>query len=267
MNVQHNETLEELCGQLRMYPPSVAQQGNVIYGLSEVVPGQRRLAITTVVDPPVFGGFVGEMTTISGRQVLLAPLNAHNAAVLRSQLVWLKPEMLGLGTSVGLGDRLGVATIGHLRALRAVGGDIAPIPAQQSMREMSRTGRSPQQVLDDAMWGVFAEGWRSGFGADADHLKTPQDIDDCFAAGYTFYTFDPGEHVDSTADSAPLSVLRSRFVMLPWEQLEDTPEALFARYLKTTHDIEGYLIAFNEEMLVRAAVKYGRAIAHVTDIV
>ena len=267
MNVRRNETVEELCGQLRMYPPSVTQQGNVLYGLSEVVPGQRRLAIVTAVDPPLFGGFVGEMTTISERPVLLGPLNAHNAAVLRSQLVWLKPGALGLGTSVGLGDRLGVATPGHLRALREVGGHIAPIPAQQSMREMSRTGRSPQQVLDDAMWGVFAEGWRNGFGADADHLKTPKDIDDCLAAGYTFYTFDPGEHVDSTADSAPLSTLRSRFAALPWEQLEDTPEALLTRYLKTLWDIEGYLILLmNEEMLVRAAVKYGRAIAYVTQM-
>ncbi len=267
MNVRHNETVEELCGQLRMYPPSVIQQGNVLYGLSEVVPGQRRLAIVTTVDPPIFGGFVGEMTTISERPVLLGPLNAHNAAVLRSQLEWLKPKVLGLGTSVGLGDRLGLATPGHLRALREVGGHIAPIPVQQSMREMNRTGRSPQQVLDDAMWGVFAEGWRNGFGADADHLKTPQDIDDCLAAGYTFYTFDPGEHVDSAADGAPLSVLRSRFAALPWEQLEDTPEALLTRYLKTMWDIEGYLILLmNEEMLVRAAVKYGRAIAYVTQM-
>ena len=54
---------------------------------------------------------------------------------------------------------------------------------QQSIREMTRTGRTPQQVMDDAMWGVFAEGWRSGFGADADHLKTPQDIESCVATG------------------------------------------------------------------------------------
>ena len=73
-----------------------------------------------------------------------------------------------------------------------------PMPAQQSIREMTRTGRTAQQVMDDAMWGVFAEGWRSGFGADADHLKTPEDIDRCLAAGYTFYTFDPGQYVDDS---------------------------------------------------------------------
>jgi hypothetical protein len=87
---------------------------------------------------------------------------------------------------------LGLATPGHIRAVRAVGGDIAPILAQQSMRENARTGRSPQQVMDDALWGVFQEGWREPWGADADHLKTTEDVDVCVAAGYTFFTIDPG---------------------------------------------------------------------------
>ena len=69
--------------------------------------------------------------------------------------------------------------------MRAAGGGLAPIFAQQSIREMERTGRSPREVLDDATWGVFAEGWQEGFGADADHLKTAEDIDACVAAGYS----------------------------------------------------------------------------------
>ncbi len=82
------------------------------------------------------------------------------------------------------------------------GGNIAPIFAQQSIREMTRTGRTPQQVMDDATWGIFQEGWQDGFGADADHLKTPGDIDACLAAGYTFFTIDPGAHVDNRAETA-----------------------------------------------------------------
>ena len=64
-----------------------------------------------------------------------------------------------------------------------------PFPAQQSIREMIRTDRSPQRVMDDAMWGVFAEGWRAGFGADADHLKTTQDIDRCLEWVTPFFYF------------------------------------------------------------------------------
>jgi hypothetical protein len=125
-----------------------------------------------------------------GGPLLLCPTSAGNAAALRECLAWLGPRTLGVSTSAGLGDRLGLATPGHVRA---AGGDLAPIFAQQSIREMERTGRTPQQVMDDATWGVFAEGWRDGFGADADNLKTPADVDACVAAGYTFFTFDPGD--------------------------------------------------------------------------
>ena len=67
---------------------------------------------------------------------------------------------------------------------------------------MTRTQRTPQQVMDDATWGVFQAGYRDGFGADADHLKNPDDIDACLACGFTFFTIDPGDHVDPSADTA-----------------------------------------------------------------
>ena len=91
-----------------------------------------------------------------------------------------------------------------------------PIFAQQSIREMTRTGRTPIEVMDDATWGQFAEGWRGGTGADADHLKTTADIDVCLAAGFAMFTIDPGEHVDSSADTADLAALRAKAGALPW---------------------------------------------------
>ena len=57
----------------------------------------------------------------------------------------LPPQPLGLRTSFGFGDRLGVATPGHLAAARKY--DFAPIFAQQSIREMERTARTPQEVM------------------------------------------------------------------------------------------------------------------------
>ena len=156
-----------------------------------------------------------------------------------------------------MGDRIGLATPGHVRAVRAVGG-IAPIFAQQSMREMARTGRTPQQVMDDATWGIFQEGWREGVGADADHLKTPADIDVCLAAGFTFFTIDPGAQVDLRAEAASLGELRELVERLP---VEIRPERQWV--VRKNFDIEGLEIYFDELTLAKAAVKYGRAIAHV----
>ena len=67
------------------------------------------------------------------------------------------------------------------------------------MRENVRTGRSPQTVLDDAMWGILEMGWRDPWGADADHAKESSDLPPFIEAGYTFYTIDPNEYVDNAA--------------------------------------------------------------------
>ena len=125
------------------------------------------------------GDWQGERIPKNTHSLVIAPKTPHNTALLRKRLPWLNPSLLGLRTSAGMGDRLGWATPGHIRAVRDVGGKIAPIFAQQSIREMNRTGRTAQQVIDDAVWGIFQESWQDGFGADADHLKTEADIDTC----------------------------------------------------------------------------------------
>ena len=173
MDVRHAGTeVLDLPG-LRVHEPSATRHEEALYCLVEGDSGQRRLAVLAPAGSPKLAGFDGEHSTSGENTLLLGPLSAENAAALRSRLAWLRPSVLGLRSAAGLGDRLGLATPGHLRAVRAAGGHLAPLPAQQSIREMSRTGRGPQQVMDDATWGVFAEGWRAGFGADADHLKTP----------------------------------------------------------------------------------------------
>ena len=226
--------------------------------------GERRLVASAAREAAgALEMFDGERVDRVGRTVLTAPITAANAVALRGALPCLQPRPIGLSTSAGFGDRLGLATPGHARALRAVGGGIVPVFAQQSIREMTRTGRSAQQVVDDATWGALEAGWTDGYGADADHLKTTADVTTCAAAGFTFFTIDPGEHVDNGADAASNADLHAAWDALPWGRLEDTAGDLLARHAGTTADIEGAGIAFDERTVVKAAVKYGRAIAHV----
>jgi tagaturonate epimerase len=239
---------------LPIYPASVVQAGDCTYFLLRGDRGQdKRLGIAGPAAP-----FEGERQG----ELLLCPLTAANAAALRAALPWLQPQPLGLQTSAGCGDRLGLATPGHVRAVRKASG-VAPILAQQSIRENARTGRTPQGVVDDAMWGAFQEGWRVGYGADADHLKTPADADITAAAGYTFFTIDPGEHVDDSAHTASQAELAAKVAALPWDALEMSPSDLYKRYLGQVFDLEDHRLAFDEPSLVRAAAKYGRAVAHV----
>jgi len=257
--------LNELSG-LEVYPPSIAASGRSLFFLGRR--GDKKLLGVVSAASAGLGGpggkFVGEATRLpeDGAQLTLTlcDTTAANAAALREALPFLVPQPLGLRKSAGCGDRLGLATPGHVRAVRRSA--MAPILAQQSMRENARTGRTPQQVMDDAMWGVFQEGWRAGFGADADHLKTSADFDLCAAAGYTFYTVDPGEYVDNRAVTDPPEVLRQKVGDLPWLVLESDPSDLEQRLADQPIDLGGFRITIGREELLRAAAKYGRAVAH-----
>jgi tagaturonate epimerase len=166
-------------------------------------------------------------------------------------------ETLGLTPSFGFGDRLGLATPGHVAAMKSAGQGIAAIFPQQSIREMTRTARTPQQVMDDALRGAEAAGWTGPIGADADHLKTTEDVDVTAAVGFTFFTIDPSGFVDQQADNYSEAVVREKFAVVAGETLW-TDRYQGRRVALPT----GRTILFDEASCQRAAVKYGRAINH-----
>jgi hypothetical protein len=250
-------------------PASFKAAGSAALALTRQADADSQLVIVAPAGDAVFAAFSGERSDFAaGRSLLHGPLSHPNARALRIALPGLRPQPLGLQTSAGCGDRLGLATGGHVRALRAVSRrpgaqPVAPLFAQQSIREMTRTNRTPDDVLADATWGAFAEGWAGPVGADADHLKTPEDIDRCAAAGYSFYTFDPGAYVDSQADKASAAAVMHKVEALPWPALESSLADLRRRYAGPAFDLGKRALTLSEESALRGAAKYGGAIAHV----
>ncbi|WP_432798679.1 tagaturonate epimerase family protein [Poriferisphaera sp. WC338] len=167
----------------------------------------------------------------------------------------MQPQILGLAPSFGFGDRLGMATQGHVAALKEAGAGIKGIFAQQSIREMTRTSRSAETVMRDARVGLKKAGYSDIWGADADHLKTKDDVDLTVAAGFVFFTIDPSDHVDQKADRYVKEELAARF-----EVIRDEVSWIEAYVDKTIEICDGVDIKFDDESVMRAAVKYGRAI-------
>jgi len=165
------------------------------------------------------------------------------------------PVTLGIAASFGFGDRIGLATPGHVKAMKEAGNGILPIFPQQSIREMARTVREPNTVMSEAMDAAIGAGWDGPIGADADHLKTPEDVDRTAAVGFTFFTIDPSDDVDEKSDSYNQAVLREKF-----EQIKsDVP--WYETYLgKQVSLPNGTTINLDEEACMRCAVKYGKAI-------
>ncbi len=167
---------------------------------------------------------------------------------------------LGLHRSFGFGDRLGLATPGHLAALK--GSQFLGIFAQQSIREMARTERTPREVMDAALRALAAHGYDQQWGADADHLKTPADVRVTAQAGFTFFTIDPSEYVNNGADTMSEAALREEVARQNHESLygDGGVEGL---YSGKTWQAGAEELRFDDAVLLRAAVKYGRAVTHV----
>ena len=129
----------------------------------------------------------------------LCPLSVENAAALMALFPYAKPQShRGHPFTMGLGDRLGAATPGHVRAIAGYG--VFPIFAQQSIRELNLTGRTFADVIAAAAFGVFQEGYKDGYGADGDHLKTKDEITYALESGCSMITLDCSEHIDIARD-------------------------------------------------------------------
>lgn len=212
--------------------------------------------------------FTGEIIKISNgvNEILKkCSLNHYNSLSLQEIFPFTKPATLGLINSFGFGDRLGLANAGHIRSLK--GYDFMPIFAQQSIRELTRTQRTPEEVLDAAVWAVLQEGFQSGYGADADHLKTKEDIDLLVKAGFTTFTFDPGEFVFNDADKLSESELKERIKTIQWQQLKDNLSSMLERYGNKKIIInKDFVLTASLIEILKASIKYNGAIIHISNL-
>ena len=182
-------------------------------------------------------------------------LNHHNLKLLREIFPWLNPSFCGLRTSFGTGDRLGIATPAHIQAFKDK--DVFPVLAQQSVREMARTERNWQKVLDDAIWGCFESGYIGPFGADADHVKDIKELKEAADCGFTMFTLDPSDYVRKD-----LSKLNKKEINNLYEHISERKD-LERLYLNKTYNFTGQRLMFDDNSLPEIILTYSEAINHV----
>ena len=236
------------------YTASRVEHEGATYWLEKKGDGTKELVISGA-DVDVLDTFVG---TADG-DTFRAPATPDNAKALRAALPWLTPRRWGLQTTAGTGDRLGLATPGHARAFKEIAG-VGPVFAQQSRREIDRCGRTPRNVLDDATWGAFQEGWTGGVGADADHQKTEESLTAYAEAGFVFFTIDPGDVMDMAAHDEDAATVRAKAEKVDLSSIDTSLEDVIARYAGTTVELESGPLVLDEESVVRAIAKAGPAV-------
>lgn len=195
-------------------------------------------------------GFEGEEFEVSGKKWTAAEENHVSAKILREEFPFTAPcSVLKNDRTVGVGDRLGIATPGHIRVFEKY--DALPVFAQQSIRELNLTGRTFDDVLDCATFAVFREDFRRGFGADGDHLKTPEEVEYAIGCGYTMITLDCSEHIRNDVQNMPLSQVEKEY---------RADAGLEEKYLGKTFDVGGIEITFDREAFMRMCLIYNEAI-------
>ncbi len=242
------------------YPASRTSHEGAVFWLRRGAAG-KELVIEGAA-PAVLDAFTGS----SDGDRFVAPADARNALALRNTLPWLKPRLWGLATSAGTGDRLGLCTPGHAQAFQAVAG-VNPVFAQQSTREMGRTHRTPRNVIDDATWGAFQQGWTGGVGADADHQKTEESLSECAEAGFVFFTIDPGDEMDMAAHDDDAATVETKARALDLSSLDTSYDDLVARYAGSTLELESGPLALDQESVVRAIAKAGPALVRGLELI
>jgi len=141
-----------------------------------------------------FDKLEGRIARHAGGDMKICPLSNANAGIIRELFPFTRPvSHRGHPFTLGLGDRLGIASPGHIRLIREL--DVFPVLAQQSIRELNLTNRTYDDVLSAAVWAVFQEGYRKGYGADGDHLKTRDEVMMALDCGFSMITLDCSEHI------------------------------------------------------------------------
>lgn len=207
-----------------------------------------------------FVAVLGEKVGFEGKEengLFLCPLTVNNARKLHELFPYTKPAShAGHPLTIGLGDRLGLATPGHVRVAQKFGA--YPVLAQQSIRELNLTGRTFGDVIAAATFGVFQEGYKGGYGADGDHLKTKPEIEYALKEGCTMITLDCSEHIDSKAAAYPMDEIEKMYAAVPADVRAHYEE----KYLDKDLPFVGHLSA---DEFKRVIVVFWKAIRHAVE--
>jgi hypothetical protein len=204
------------------------------------------------------GSFFDELEGKTSGDLKLCPLSHTNRLTVNRHIPWTAPSAVSHNRiTFGFGDRLGLVNTAHLLSAEKAG--IIPVLAQQSMRELKLTGRTYNDVLDAASWAVLRTGWKKGYGADGDHLKTKDEIRNALDCGFTMITLDCSEHLEKIPSDA-------KKLENAYETLDASVRQEYEKFYLASPSYDELCGTFDKPSLMRAALMYHKALDFITEV-
>jgi hypothetical protein len=242
-----------------VYPSSINYNQGAWYFLAR---GETEKKLVIYGKDEFFDKFTGIVTSINDKSTKICSLENDNCDVIRQVFPFTNPSThKGKDITIGLGDRLGIASPGHIRSV--VDKPVFPILAQQSIRELNLTGRTYRDVLSSACWAVFQEGYTKGFGADGDHLKTPEEVKMALDNDFTMITLDCSEHIDNKVASYTKKQIEEKYLEIELQERKYLESTYLNREIKLK---DGSIICFEPDGFMEIVLVYLKAIKFASDI-
>lgn len=267
-----------------LYRASVGVARATAFGMLRTAPGDRALFVAG--RDRSLSPFRGDERTVEvageNARVRICPWTPDNVRELVRYWPNLVPEVPPRqGFSFGFGcrcDAVATRPLGRL-VLRFAEDELHATLAQQSNRENSQTGRTPEDVVLDTQRALFEIGWHRQrdhggrprpYSCDADHQQAGADDPDLpdltkrwKHAGATLFTCDVRQGVSDRADGADRATVLAMCQQLDWHALRLREADFLRRYSGRTERLETasgpYVLTLGEEVCRRFLAKYATA--------
>ncbi len=205
--------------------------------------------------------FSGDIIGIEGLYAKKCELNSHNAAVIKEEFPWTVPTALhDTKTSIGFGDRLGNGTLAHINAIHNY--DIHPVLAQQSLRELKLTGRTYHDLIDRTVFNVFESGYTGGYGADANDLKSIDEVKVALSAGITMISLNIAPKINDRAMLWSKTEIDNAFAQLP----EELQTRIHDRYFNKKFTVGKTELEFDITTAKKEVIMYYEAVLRTAEV-
>jgi hypothetical protein len=249
---------------LKIYPRSFCTKNGLGYGLIRTQEGKKCVVLgerSHVLKDAFHGNCYHQTSSLK-----VCDLSPENTGCLTALFPYTKPISLReYSMTIGMEDPLGLATPGHIRAITKY--EAHPFLAQQPTLENPQIGRNFFEVIQNAAWAVFQEGYQEGYGADGDHLKSLQEVKRALDAGVSMVTLDLSDKLNSETFQEQKEQIHRKFK----EEIdaEDT-KVIFHLFLDKEFVFKGpegqFSICFDEEGVERNALFFYKALDFIEEV-